>query len=227
MKNGKQRGLTLIEILVVIAILLLLLVALFKVFGGQIGRARDAQRKTDLKNIKLAFEDYYNDHQTYPPEEYLNDCHGDSLQPYLKKVPCDPITGEPYVYIPYPGGGNNNGGYRVLSILDDLTDPIIEEIGCTGGCGGIPESHPKYPESAKYVYLIAEGVGMGSGAVAIPTVEPSYCETHACYCCAYSAYTSSQNCNLWAGDGGSGNTCGMGPYQLLASCYSETPCVPD
>jgi len=225
LKKPYQNGLTLIEILAVLAILLLIILALFKVFGSNINRTRDAQRKTDLKNIKLAFEDYYNDRQTYPPEEYLSNCNGNSLEPYLKKVPCDPVTGEPYVYIPYPGSGNNSGGYRVLSILDDLSDPIIEKLGCVGGCEGIPEDHPKYSQKEKYVYFIAEGVANNSGTIAAPTAEPEYCDTHPCYCCSNSAYISTQNCNVWAPS--SGNNCDMGPYAQVSSCYSETPCVAD
>lgn len=223
-KNHRQNGLTLIEILVVLAILLLFLIALFAAFGGRINRTRDAQRKNDLKNIKLAFEDYYNDRSTYPPEESLADCGGSSLQPYLKTVPCDPITGEPYVYVPYPGGGDNSDGYRVLSLLDDFSDPIIEKLGCVGGCGGIPEDHPKYQDSHKYVYMIAEGATLASGDIPAPTVEPSYCDTHLCYCCSYSAYNSPQNCNIWSDSGG---TCNMGPYATVSDCYNETPCVND
>lgn len=224
-KKNRQKGLTLIELLIVVALFLILLIALFRAFGGSLNRTRDAQRKSDLKSIKLAFEDYYNDYQTYPPEEYLADCGGESLKPYLGSVPCDPILGEPYVYIPYPGSGDNSDGYRVMSILDDLSDPIIEKLGCVGGCGGIPSDHPKYPDSSKYVYMIAEGVALTPGITPIPTAEPSYCETHACYCCSNSAYTSQQNCNIW--DGSSGNNCDMGPYALVAECYLETPCVSD
>lgn len=219
--NSHQNGLTLIEILVVVAILLLLFIALSRLFGGSTKRARDTQRKNDLKNIKLAFEDYYNDKLAYPPVEYLNDCNGDSLKPYLKAVPCDPTTGEPYLYLPSVG----NHSYRLLSILEDLTDPIIEKLGCTGGCGGIPESHPKYAERAKYVYAIAEGEALVPGEIAIPTAEPAYCETHACYCCSNSAYTTPQDCNVWASSGG--NNCDMGPYLLVSDCYEYTPCVSD
>ena len=95
MKVKQQKGLTLIEILIVVALLMLILMAIFKVFNVDISRTKDAQRKSDLRDIKWAFEDYYNDHQTYPPESFLADCGGDSLMPYLKKVPCDPVTGEP------------------------------------------------------------------------------------------------------------------------------------
>lgn len=219
--NHRQSGLTLIEILVVVAILLLLLVALFRLLSSGTNRARDAQRKSDLNDIKLAFEDYYNDHQRYPSQDSLSDCNSDTLQPYLKSVPCDPVTGEPYLY--FVSSGNNS--YRVLSILEDQSDPIIEKLGCIGGCGGIPESNPKYDERDKYVYVVGEGEALVPGVTAVPTAEPSYCETHACYCCSKSAYTTPQDCNVWAASGG--NNCDMGPYLLISDCYGNTPCVSD
>ena len=233
MKVKQQKGLTLIEILIVVALLILLFLALFKIFNVDVNRAKDAERKSDLRDIKLAFEDYYNDKQTYPPEDFLTDCGGDSLRPYLKEVPCDPETGEPYLYIPFPGNGDNSQGYRVLSILTDLSDPIIEKLGCQYGCG-IPEDNPHYASSFKYVYGIAEGVALvlegatfptntpvpSNTATPIPTAVPEYCDTHLCFCCANSAYTTSQDCNVWV----QGNNCDMGPYTTVSQCYNETPC---
>jgi len=234
MKVKQQKGLTLTEVLVVVAILMLVLLAIFRVFRVDINRSRDAQRKTDLRDIKLAFEDYYNDNESYPPESFLADCNGPSLQPYLREVPCDPDTGMPYLYMPYPGNGDNSQGYRVLSILADKSDPIIEKLGCQYGCG-IPEDNQEFPNSLNYVYGIAEGVPLVLDGAILPTpttlptntatptpVEPSYCDTHLCYCCANSAYVSSQDCNVWV----QGNNCDMGPYTSVGQCYSETPCAP-
>lgn len=234
MKVKQQKGLTLIEILVVVAILLLVLIAVFRVFRVDVNRGRDAERKSDLRDIKLAFEDYYNDHGAYPPEAYLANCDGDALRPYLRLVPCDPNTGEPYLYIPYPGGGDNSGGYRVLSILTDHSDPIIAQLGCENGCG-LDEDHPQFGESLDYVYGIAEGVPLVLEGATLPTptpsatptasptpLDPSYCDTHLCYCCANSAYTSDQDCNIWV----QGNNCDMGPYTSISTCYSSTPCAP-
>lgn len=230
MKVKKQNGITLMEVLIVVALLILILLALFRTFGGDVSRSRDAERKSDLRDIKLAFEDYYNDHQTYPPESYLADCDGDSLQPYLKVVPCDPITGKPYLYIPFPGNGDNSGGYRVLSTLDDKSDPIIEQLGCQNGCG-VPENNPEFANRSSYVYGIAEGVALSPGnstnptspvsVTSTPEISPdTYCETHSCYCCASSSYSTTQDCNLWV----QGNNCDMGPYTTLSQCYTETPC---
>ena len=223
MKVKQQKGITLIEILIVVALLMLVLVAIFRVFKVDINRAKDAQRKSDLRDLKLAFEDHYNDRGTYPSEEDLADCGGPSLQPYLRVVPCDPETGLPYLYLPHPGNGDNSQGYRVLSILTDKSDPIIEKLGCQNGCG-IPEDNPQFGNSYNYVYGIAEGVPLVLPGALLPTptpIDPAYCDINPCFCCADSAYTSSQDCNIWT----QGNNCDMGPFASTAECYNNTPCA--
>lgn len=131
----KQTGISLIELLVVVAILAVLLLLWFLVSQTQLGRSRDAQRKADLDRISIAFEDYYNDNNCYPDPDILQACGSDVFQPYLDTIPCDPVTGEPYLYVPLDG--NQCGGYRVYAALEDDRDPIIEELGCDGmlGCG--------------------------------------------------------------------------------------------
>lgn len=231
MKVKRQNGISLIEILVVIALLLLVLIAIFRSFRTDISRTQDAQRKTDLRNIKIAFEDYHTDKGTYPPEEVLLACDSTEFRPYLREVPCDPATGEPYLYMPFPGNGDNSRGYRILTILADKADPVIKELGCELGCG-VPSDHPRYSSSANYVYGVAEGVPLvlegyippaavpTSAATPAPTASPGYCASNPCYCCANSAYVSSQDCNLWQ----PGNNCDIGPYASTASCYASSPC---
>lgn len=230
MKVKQQKGLTLIEIMIVVALLLLIMLAIFKVFNIDINRGKDAQRKTDLRDIKLAFEDYYNDKNAYPADGALNDCGGTSLRPYLKYIPCDPTTGEPYLYLPI------FNGYRVLSILEDPSDPIVEEIGCQNGCG-LPDNHPKHSTSWMYVYGISEGTPLVLEGATFPTKPPSggstssptptplpsdYCYRNMCYCCANSAAASGQDCNVWV----PGNNCDNGPYESTSECYAKTDCKP-
>lgn len=131
--SSRRAGLTLIELLVVIAVIGVVALVLLLSVQFQISRSRDARRKTDLERIRVAFEDYYNDHNCYPPPEILNDCGGAQLQPYIDKIPCDPETGDPYLYVPL--GGNTCGGYRVLTRLSDSSDPAIAQLRCDGVCG--------------------------------------------------------------------------------------------
>lgn len=94
--NGKfNSGFTLLEILIVIVIVgLLALVIVPNLFSGP-ARARDSQRKADLRTIKTALESYYNDNNSYPPNlQTLTQ----STTPYLKSLPTDPKTKQIYAY---------------------------------------------------------------------------------------------------------------------------------
>lgn len=151
MKRTRPRlaGITMIELLVVVAILGLLIVALSRNFQSSLQRAADAQRKTDIKKISQALEQYYNDRAGYPASLAVGSgstCGTTTtLSAYMKDVPCDPNGGttRPYLYIPqgtsYTGsrGDTVHRGYRLLTALQYKADPQIAEIGCPTGCGGL------------------------------------------------------------------------------------------
>lgn len=91
-----NRGFTLHEILIVVALLAIISGgALTSVnIKGQIEKSRDAQRKTDIKKLNIAFEHYYNDHNCYPSQDEWNNASCGSVpaffQSYLQNFPCDP-----------------------------------------------------------------------------------------------------------------------------------------
>lgn len=94
-----KRAFTLIEVLVVVAIIAILTIAVIVGLTGQRDKASDARAKSDLDRLKIAFEDYYNDHNCYPPAAWFAsaaDCNSGNLKPYLNAIPCDPKTGLPY-----------------------------------------------------------------------------------------------------------------------------------
>ncbi len=127
----KKSGFTLIEFLITIAILAVLMVMTFIGWRNHINQARDAERKADLEKIKIAFENYYNDQECFPAEDILQTCDGDSLNPYLEGIPCDPVFDLPYCYIHDP---DNTCGqsYKILAPLKSKNDPIIEKLLCHG-----------------------------------------------------------------------------------------------
>jgi len=81
-----EKGFTLIELLIVIVIIGVLATLLMTNFVGVRQRGRDAQRKSDLRQIQAALELYRADVGQYP--EALPVCNGDPLlleQPLICK----------------------------------------------------------------------------------------------------------------------------------------------
>jgi len=68
---SKKKGFTLIELLVVIAIIGLLSTIVIVSLNSARAKARDAKRKTDLKQIQVALEMYWDHYGTLPiPSQY-------------------------------------------------------------------------------------------------------------------------------------------------------------
>lgn len=102
---------TLIELIVVMAIIALLLtIAVPRYFYG-IDRAREAVLKEDLVQMRTAIDQYYADRGSYP--ERLEDL---VERKYLRNIPQDPITESitTWVIVPPPAGAPG-GVYDVKS----------------------------------------------------------------------------------------------------------------
>jgi len=98
--KNKSEGFTLIELLVVIAIIGLLSSIVLVSLNSARGKARDAKRVSDLKQISLALELYYHDNGTYPIGSCISSpwwkCWGSAGEPrllpatYIPIMPQDP-----------------------------------------------------------------------------------------------------------------------------------------
>lgn len=64
--SNPKRGFSLVEILIVVAIVGVLSSALIVTQRGSTAQSRDAERKADLRNLKTAIELYKNEHGRYP-----------------------------------------------------------------------------------------------------------------------------------------------------------------
>ena len=140
-----HRGFTLIELLVAISIIGVLSSFLLANFVGVRQRARDGVRKSDLRQIQSALELYRSDKGSYLPSTTLTcgcaltsggvDCTAaPSGTPYMKKIPCDPSSGGPYVY-DSPSG---NTTYSIFTCLENGNDGQKDP---TDVCGGTPVSY--------------------------------------------------------------------------------------
>lgn len=67
-------------------------------FRTQALKGADARRKADIKKIQTAVEEYEKDHDCYPIPTLVSCEPGNGLQPYLNKIPCDPVTNASYYY---------------------------------------------------------------------------------------------------------------------------------
>ena len=111
----KKTGFTLIELLVVITIIGMLATLLLYNFNDARLRTRDAQRKSDLRQIKSALSIYYSVWEEYPIHNTDYDIVGcgDGETPtvctwgeawtregevYIKPLPNDPLSDQSYYY---------------------------------------------------------------------------------------------------------------------------------
>jgi general secretion pathway protein G len=93
-----NKGFTLIELLTVVAIIGIITAASATILNpaGQLAKARDAERKAELQQIRSALELYRSDNGRYPiTSDWVYSNAGDSWIPgltpnYLKTVPKDP-----------------------------------------------------------------------------------------------------------------------------------------
>lgn len=119
----KQSGFTLIEIMVVLAILAGLVAMVAPNIIGEAGAARVKTAKAEMANISQALDIYKLDNFTYPSTsqglEALVSKPSGSPEPknykaggYMKKLPIDP-WGNPYLYF------SKSGKYEIVSFGAD------------------------------------------------------------------------------------------------------------
>lgn len=123
----KIEAFTLIELLVVIAIIGILSTVVLVNLSGTRQRARDARRKSDLANIRLAIEMYYD---AQNPPAYPTGITDALLGIYMSgsKVPTDPRGGatKPYCY------SLVSGAYNVCAKLESPSGvTCLPDVGTT------------------------------------------------------------------------------------------------
>ncbi len=113
--NRKQNaGFTLVELMIVMAIIGVLAVVAIPSYVGAIRQAREAVLKEDLHVIRNAIDSYTADKQKGP--QSLDDLISDG---YLKTIPVDPMTRSKDTWVTDTGDS--------LHSLDQ-TDPGIDDV---------------------------------------------------------------------------------------------------
>ncbi len=132
----RTSGFTVIELLIVIAIMSVLISIGVVNFASLNAEARDAKAKSDLRVLKLAIENFSSSRMRYPLALYeLED------GPALKKLPKDPFSeNEDYGYFISRGyfavwsvGFNRKSGVVSISYGGLVSDTDEDDIGLTNG----------------------------------------------------------------------------------------------
>jgi prepilin-type N-terminal cleavage/methylation domain-containing protein len=164
-----KTGYTLIELLITVSIIAILIIGALFTLNRQRDRADDARVKAELDRLKIAFEEYHNDHGCYPPAEWfdsVDDCGSNQLSPYLGAIPCDRNTGLPYVL---ETDETSCTWYKLYARLDrpERDDQAVAQRSSTGSTKG------NYGVSSANVTVSVYYESPESSAAASSTPSPS------------------------------------------------------
>jgi len=134
-----KRGFTLIEILIVVAIIGLLASFVLVGLGGARSRARDARRIADLNQVQQSLELYYSKFGTYPVATAWTGATGltgvltsAATGLGIRAIPGDPTLSATYYYCASTGGTS----YLVGAVLENNDNPALRQFenGTTFPC---------------------------------------------------------------------------------------------
>ena len=129
-----EKAFTLIELLVVISIIGILTTLVFANLNAARQRARDAQRKSDLRNISTALRLYYSDNARYPASINFGEAWELNDIEYMTLIPDDPLSPNQsysYVYDEF------EDSYQLEACMENKSDSNCDlnaELGDCAGC---------------------------------------------------------------------------------------------
>ena len=115
-KNLNRSGFTIVELLIVIVVIGILAGLVFVQFNNVQGRARDTERKADIRLIESKLAEYRADNSAYP-----------AALSSITDIPADALSGPDsvaYTYTPTPTGCTTAcTGYSISATMEKETSP--------------------------------------------------------------------------------------------------------
>lgn len=131
-RMGRRGGFTLVEVLVVMAIIGLLIAFSTVAYRATKEAARDAKRRGDLQSVRSALELYRTDCRQYPAAVSFGSALSCSGSVYMSPVPQDPRSPS-YAYRYEPSG---TIAYSLCAYLEQGADSSVSLSRCSAkSCG--------------------------------------------------------------------------------------------
>jgi type II secretion system protein G len=130
MRIFHKKGFTLIELLVVIAIIGLLATIVLVSLNTARAKARDVKRISDMRQVAMALEMYYDDNRSYPSVSGCTAANWTGTMTtaltasptYMSAVPLDPINSGSNVYMYGTSAASAAQKYTLYSYMEGTCD---------------------------------------------------------------------------------------------------------
>jgi prepilin-type N-terminal cleavage/methylation domain-containing protein len=154
--SSLKKGFTLIEMLIVVAIIGILASVVVIGIGPAQQRARDSRRASDLKQIQTSIELYYNKNGAYPTGGTDGEMSWADFTAAIvaanigvNKLPTDPVSANTYEY----GAAGNGTTYVLKATLEQVNDNLqktslrgnpLYGLDCGSGVNTTDDDKKKY-----------------------------------------------------------------------------------